>query len=116
MNEKIGNALKELGLPVFYIQPGNSTEKEYIVFNYSIYPGYYADNEQKCDKYTILINLYCSKSVNLYINRITDCMLKADFALNTIASTQIERMQDGSVIYNTALIFKTIKEREWLNE
>lgn len=106
MNKKIGQALLSVGLPVYYITKGNKKDTEYIVFNYSAYPSTYADNKLKGTNYTILINLYCTSNIEEYKDSILNIMRSNGFVGGNLEPTHTESDSNGSIIYNTAIVFK----------
>ena len=106
MNKKIGKALLTIGLPVYFINKGVKKDKEYIIFNYSSYPSYYADNTLKCTNYTILINLYCISNIEQYKTNILKTMREYGFNGGNSEPTNTESDSNGNLIYNTAITFK----------
>ncbi|MFT8349469.1 hypothetical protein [Clostridium saccharoperbutylacetonicum] len=101
ISDLIKNALKDVGLPVYFLKRNDETS-ECIIYNYIETPNGYGDMKESSTKYTVLLNLYCKTKIEANKKKVKNAMLNAGFKKITIAGTVLEQ----NSLYNTALQFK----------
>ena len=101
ITDKIRKALESIDIENYYIERGNE-KNNCIVYTYSEFPDYYADNKEKSVKYTVLLNLYTLNSIEKYKKLVNESMIKEGFIRKSVAST----MKDATGFFNTPFIFE----------
>lgn len=89
INESIRNALSDVGMPSYYVTRG-SNKAPCIVYNYTEIPHYFADNEEKASKYTVLLNVYCLENIEVTKKLVIDKMVLNGFLKKSVLSTMLE--------------------------
>lgn len=101
IGDLIKNALKDVGLPNYYLKRNDETQ-EAIVYSYLEFPNKYGDMKEMSTKFTILLNLYCKNKIEVNKKKVKDAMVNAGFKKALIAGT----VQEQNGLYNTAMQFK----------
>lgn len=101
IGELIKNALKDVGLPIYFIKRNDETS-ECIVYNYIEMPNSYGDMKESSTKYTVLLNVYCKSKIETNKKKVKELMLNAGFKKVIIPGT----LQEDNGLYNTAMQFK----------
>lgn len=101
IGELIKNALKDVGLPIYFIKRNDETS-ECIVYNYIEAPNGYGDMKESSTKYTVLLNVYCKSKIEATKKKVKEAMLNVGFKKSIIAGT----VQEKNDLYNTAMQFK----------
>lgn len=103
MNKLLLDIFKKEGIKCFYISRGNELD-DCIVFNHISKPLTFSDNQLESVEYTILLNFYCKKNIELNKQRILKIMLDNGFKLNQVNQT----LQEENGVFNTPFKFKKI--------
>ncbi|MGL4742275.1 MAG: hypothetical protein ACRC41_16020 [Sarcina sp.] len=103
MNKLLLDIFKKENIKCFYIHRGNETD-ECVVFNHISKPLNFSDNKFESIEYTILLNFYCRKDIELNKKKILKIMLDNGFKLNQINQT----LQEDNGVFNTPFKFKKI--------
>lgn len=102
--DKIDNALKSINIPSFHVTK-KVFDGECIVYSYISNPGYSADNKNKCNRYTVLINIYTNEdNVEIKKEEVINLMSSNEFKFSTMGGT----IEEKNGLFNTAIQFKTV--------
>ncbi|WP_057088400.1 hypothetical protein [Clostridium butyricum] len=100
ITKKIESSLSSINLPASFLKREDGVT-ECIVYNYTESPSNYGDLKEISSKYTVLINLYCTKNLEKNKKIVKEAMIKGGFKKVVIPTTTIE-----NGVYNTAMKFK----------
>lgn len=106
INPLITKALKESGLPVYYVNRGENPTP-CVVFTIIESPGGFSDDIEDLTEYTVLLNVYIS--VEEYVNKVNligDLMTKAGFKKRNIPSA---RWEETLNVFNQPMEYKIYK-------
>ena len=102
--DKIDNALRSINIPSFHVTK-KIFDEECIVYSYISNSGYSADNENKCNIYTVLINIYTNEdNVETKKGEVIKLMSSNGFKFSLMAGT----IDEKNGLFNTAIQFKTV--------
>ena len=106
INPLITKALKESGLPVYYVNRGENPTP-CVVFTIIESPGSFSDDVEDLTEYTILLNLYISPEEYVKkFNLIGELMTKAGFIKRNIPSA---RWEETLNVFNQPMEYKIYK-------
>ena len=100
IKEKLNEALKELGIPYFFVNRSN-IKAPCIVYNFIESPNWYADDSRKGTRYTIILNVYSEKEISKLKQQVRKTMEKVGFLMTGSAST----LKDDTGYYNSPMNF-----------
>lgn len=101
MINTIKNALKPVGLPVYFLDRGKSSPP-CIVFSYTSTPHKYSNNQVESTMYSVLINLYMNGDFTNFEKEIKTHLKNSGF-IEQMTPTPIWESEANS--YNVAVAF-----------
>lgn len=110
MNKEIIKALKDIGIPVYFINKKDTKAKEYIIFSYTANPVKFADNEEDLTNILVYINLYMKDNFLAMKKKIETKMKELGYIRKAVPNAYYEEKLE---LYNQALQFtKNIESGE----
>lgn len=110
LNKEIIKGLKNIGIPVYFINKKDAKAKEYIIFSYTENPVKFADNQEDLTNIIVYMNLYMKDNFLAMKKKIEMIMKELGYIRKTVPNAYYEEKLE---LYNQALQFtKNIESGE----